>query len=308
MPTSKTSAKSQVALSSMTGFARAEGAAEGRVWAWELRSVNGKGLDLRFRLPARFEALEPAARHRLAQALKRGTIATSFEVQSGGAGSAYRINRAYLQELAALTKETAAAMGAAPPPLESLFAVKGVIEANEGGAGLGEGGLSEDAVLATLDQAVAALIEARRAEGARIGAILLGLTTDMQALAAQARELASLRPEKLKARLQEQLAALLDADRRLPEDKLAQELALLMVRFDVREELDRLDAHLSQVRAMLQAGDGEAVGRRLDFLAQELNREISTLCAKSSDAPLTRIGLDLKLAVDRFREQALNLE
>ncbi len=293
-------------LASMTGFSRAEGFAAGLNWAFELRSVNGKGLEIRLRLPSGFEAIEPAIRDLLAKTLKRGSVFVGLEVQLGAGAQNYRINREFLMELAALTRDTAVAVGGAPPPLESLFAVRGVIESVDARALLGDNGLKEADLMATLGQALGALIEARQNEGAKLAVVLGELVDAMEALVFEARDLAALRPEKLKVRLMEQLEMLLDAERRLPEDKLAQEVALLLVRFDVREEIDRLVTHLAQIRALL--AEGSAAGRRLDFLAQELNREISTLCAKSSDTALTRIGLDLKLAVDQFREQALNLE
>ncbi|WP_437375404.1 YicC/YloC family endoribonuclease [Inquilinus limosus] len=290
-------------LSSMTGFARKEGGIDGLSWVWEARSVNGKSLDLRLRTPAGFERLESIARVELAKRFRRGNVTLNLSLGRSEAAPALRINREVLDQLVTLVRELNGET--APIQVDALLGVRGVVE-------------SGDAVSSELNRAVEAeaaaaiapllddLQAARLEEGGRLRDVLAAQIDHIAGLVGGARASAAAQPEALKARLKAQLDLLLEARPPLPEDRLAQELALLVGRCDVREELDRLDAHIGQARGLLAAGSG--VGRRLDFLCQELNREANTLCSKAADVALTRIGLDLKAVIEQFREQIQNIE
>jgi uncharacterized protein (TIGR00255 family) len=292
----------------MTGFARAEGHAGGQSWTWEVKSVNGRGLDLRFRLPSGFDAIELPARRLAGERLKRGNVNINLQLGPSAAGAAYRVNRELLRELAAIAGEAAGWIDAAPPRLDGLLGLRGVIETVEQPEDEATVAAREAALLGSLVLALDRLVAARSAEGLQIASVLRELVDQIEQLVTTARASAAARPEALRARLAGQLAMLLDAAPPLPPERLAQELALQVTRVDVREELDRLAAHVAGVRELIEGGDAAGVGRRLDFLAQELNREANTLCSKSADVALTRIGLDLKLAIDRFREQVQNVE
>ncbi|MEQ8251652.1 MAG: YicC/YloC family endoribonuclease [Oceanibaculum nanhaiense] len=290
----------------MTGFARAEGQHDGLGWAWELKSVNGRGLDIRTRAPQGFESLEPLARQKLGEVLKRGNVNVSLVVERRAGEAGIRINRAVLDQVLALQAELAGKVDAAPPRLDSLLAVRGVVEAGEEDADEEARATRDADVLAGLEQAVKALVTSRLAEGARLGAMLTGHLDRIEELTTQAKALGSVQPEALKARLRQQVLELLEASPALNEDRLAQEAALLATKADIREELDRLAAHIAAARELMQAGS--QIGRRFDFLCQEFNREANTLCSKSGDTELTRIGLELKAVIDQLKEQVQNVE
>jgi uncharacterized protein (TIGR00255 family) len=300
-----------VGINSMTGFARSEGLAlSGTLsWVWELRSVNGKGLDVRLRLPPGLEALEPKVRKAAADHLARGNVTLNLTVTYTDSASGYRINEDFLDTLIDLAKRKAAdhAGEIGPANLDGLIAVKGVVEAADPEPKSDQDRqVRMDALLAGLDQALGSLVEARASEGAHLATLLFAQVDQMESLTSQAATLAAGRPEALKVRIKTQVEALLDASPALPEDRLAQEAALLATKADVREELDRLAAHIAQGREQL--AKGSPCGRRLEFLSQEFNREANTLCSKSSDADLTTIGLELKAVIDQFREQIQNVE
>lgn len=293
-------------LSSMTGFARAEGQHDGFGWAWELKSVNGRGLDIRTRAPQGFESLEPLVRQKLGEALKRGNVNVSLAVERRAGEAGIRINRAVLDQVLALQTELAGRVDAAPPRLEALLAVRGVVEAGEEEADEEARAARDADILAGLEQAVRAMVASRLEEGARLAAMLTGHLDRIEELTTQARALGSVQPAALKVRLHQQVAELLEASPALNEDRLAQEAALLATKADIREELDRLQAHIAAARRLL--AEGGPVGRKLDFLSQEFNREANTLCAKSNAVELTGIGLDLKAVIDQLREQVQNIE
>jgi uncharacterized protein (TIGR00255 family) len=300
-------------LSSMTGFARAEGEADGVAWVWEARSVNGRALDLRLRLPPGYDALETPARAALARLCRRGSVSATLTVNRL-APSAIRVNRAMLAQIVALLGDlagelAAAGIAAAPPRLDGLIGLRGIVEVVEDEA--------EDVVerrrAAVADGwalALDRLVSARRDEGARLYALLSRQRAELLALLDMAAGLAAVQPEALRARLAASLAELAGLVPAMPEERLTQELALLVVRADVREELDRLRAHIAQAGELLERGEAAngPVGRQLDFLCQELNREANTLCSKSADIELTRVGLALKTAIEQFREQVQNVE
>lgn len=293
-----------MALSSMTGFARTEGRHGAKSWTWEARSVNSRSLDVRVRLPSGYERLETMARSRAAERFKRGTLNLTLTVARAEETARLRINRALLDEVLSIARDIEG-LGAAPPRLDALLTVRGIIESVEE---------TEDSEQTQVDAAIAegltALLDqlaaARADEGARLDAILTAEIDRIAALTDKASADADAQPEALRRRLRAQLQELLSASVPLSEERLAQEAALLIGRTDVREELDRLAAHIGQARDLLSAGG--AVGRRLDFLCQELNREANTLCSKSASLSLTQAGLDLKAAIEQFREQVQNIE
>ena len=292
-------------ISSMTGFARASGGNGAAGWSWEVKSVNGRALDIRCRLPQGLERLDPAVRSAVSARLRRGNVTVGLRLSQAPEAAALRVNQAWLDELIALAAEYRARDDIAPPRLDGMLALRGVIETAEVPDD-GEGAQDDGAMLATLDLALAELVRERQAEGAALAAVLRDRIEEVTELTRQAEALAPTRQEALGARLREQVAALLGAGSPVPEDRLAMELALLAVKIDVTEEIDRLKSHCAAAARHLQ--EEGAVGRKLDFLAQEFNREANTLCSKASGAALTEVGLALKAAIDQFREQAQNVE
>lgn len=295
----------------MTGFARAVGAApgEGAVsWVWEVRSVNGKGLDVRLKVPGGFEAIEVPARQAIGRRIKRGNVNAVLTVHRPERPPTYRINEPLLTQLVAAAGHARALSGSglAPARVDGLLAMKGVLEAIDDPDADTHRQARESAVLGTLGETLNRLEAARREEGARLAETMTGQLDLIADLTARAEALAATQPAALKARLAKQVAELLEASPALSEERLAQEAALLATRADVREELDRLKAHIAQARDLL--ADEGPKGRRLDFLCQEFNREANTLCSKSADVALTRLGMDMKATIDQLREQVQNVE
>ena len=292
-------------IASMTGFARTSGLADGLSWAWELRSVNGRGLDLKLRLPHGFDALEPRLREAAAGVLSRGNVGAVLTVRREETRQ-FGVDQPMLDALLRLAVDTAARIPGAPPPrAELLLALPGVLRATTGEAE----GVSEAQRAAATDgfaAALQALAAARQAEGGRLGQVLSGQVDQVAALCAEAGDEAVLQPQAQRARMLEAVAALLETAPGLPEERIAQEVALLASRSDVREELDRLGSHIAAARALL--AEGASIGRRLDFLVQEFVRECNTLCAKSASIPLTALGLRLKAVIEQMREQVQNVE
>jgi uncharacterized protein (TIGR00255 family) len=295
-----------MALSSMTGFARADGVAGAYTWAWELKSVNAKGLELRLRLPPGWDAIELPARGRASEVLARGTVYANLSVNRAGIPPVVRVNESVLAAVLATIGDVAHRIDAAPPSLDGILALKGVIEVSEADETEDARAAAEAAILAGFGAALAGLVDMRRREGDALGRVLATRLDELAVRAQQAEAAPGRRPEAIKARLAEQVALLLDASERFDADRLHQEAILIASKADIREELDRLIAHVAQARRLVATGG--SVGRRLDFLAQELNREANTLCAKSNDVQLTNIGLELKAVVEQFREQVQNLE
>jgi uncharacterized protein (TIGR00255 family) len=293
-----------VGVSSMTGFARAEGEADGISWVWELKSVNSRSLDLRLRLPPGFDPLEAQLRASLARRCRRGNIAATLSI-TRLVPPAIRINRVVLAQIVALLGELAGDIDAAPPRLDGLLGLRGVIEPVEDEPE----SVVEARRAAVVDgwaEALDRLAVSRSEEGARLSATLSAQRADLAALVEAASGCAAAQPAAIRARLETLLGELTGLVPVMPQERVAQEVAMLVTRADVREELDRLRAHIAQAGALLERDD--AVGRQLDFLCQELNREANTLCSKSADIELTRIGLALKVAIEQFREQVQNLE
>jgi len=295
-----------MALSSMTGFARGHGVTGSYAWAWELKSVNAKGFDLKLRLPPGWDVIEVPVRNRAAEKLARGSVFASLTVGREGVAPVARVNEPVLAAVLATLKGLSGKVDAAPPTLDGILALKGVIEVSDAQENEDERRAAEAAITAGFGQALAGLGEMRRTEGEALGRVLLARLSEIAALAARAEAAPGRKPEAVRARLAEQIASLLDSSQRFDADRLHQEAILIAAKADIREELDRLAAHVAQARKLLAAGG--PVGRRLDFLAQELNRESNTLCAKANDVELTNIGLELKTVVEQFREQVQNLE
>jgi uncharacterized protein (TIGR00255 family) len=295
-----------MALSSMTGFARGHGVSGPYAWAWELKSVNAKGLDLRLRLPQGWDVVEVPARSRAAEVLSRGTVYGTLTVERQGVAPVVRVNEPVLEAALATIRSLAGRVEAAPPRLDGILALKGVIEVIEADERPEDRRAAEAAVVAGFHATLAELVDMRRREGLALGQILTQRLDEISTLAARADAAPGRRPEAVKARIAEQVAVLLDASSRFDPDRLHQEAILIASKADIREELDRLNSHIAQVTQLIKQGG--SIGRRLDFLAQELNRESNTLCAKSNDVDLTKIGLELKSVVEQFREQVQNLE
>jgi uncharacterized protein (TIGR00255 family) len=295
-----------MALSSMTGFARADGAHASYRWTWELKSVNAKGLELRLRLPPGWDSVEGPVRARAAETLTRGTVYATLTANRDGVAPVVRVNEPVLAAVLATMRQVAQRIDAAPASLDGILGLKGVIEVAEQDESEEQRRSTEAAFVAGFARALVGLAEMRRHEGAALAGILNKRLGEIAALTARAEAAPGRGAEAIRARLKDQVALLLDASERFDADRLHQEAILIAAKVDVREELDRLAAHVAQARRLVDQGG--AVGRRLDFLAQELNREANTLCSKSNDVELTNIGLELKSVVEQFREQVQNLE
>jgi uncharacterized protein (TIGR00255 family) len=295
-----------MALSSMTGFARGHGVTGSYVWAWELKSVNSKGLDLKLRLPTGWDAIEPTVRARASELLSRGSVFANLTISREGVATIARVNEPVLAAVLTTLNALAGKVNAAPPTLDGILALKGVIEVTEAEESEEDRRAAETAVAAGFIAALKGLQQMRQHEGEALGRVLAARLGEIGTLAARAEAAPGRKPEAIKARLAEQVATLLESSTRLDPDRLHQEAILLATKVDIREELDRLAAHVTQARKLL--ADGGPIGRKLDFLSQELNRESNTLCAKANDVDLTNIGLELKSVVEQFREQVQNLE
>ena len=293
-------------LSSMTGFARRDGRAKGLSWYWEVKSVNGRSLDIRCRLPQGLETLEADIKNLAQSRFHRGSLHVNLELKRD-LESQIRVNDAALNEVLVLAKSLQKKHKLPPPTIEGLLSIRGVLESVEpqldGKAAAGRNAL----LLGDLDAAFEILAKNRRAEGAKLRKVLVGHIERIRELAEAARDTPGRSAESIKARLGEQLDRLLDSGRSLDPDRLHQEALLLAARSDVQEELDRLFAHVTAALELLK-DDAGPVGRKLDFLAQEFHREANTLCAKSQDRALSAIGLALKAVIDQMREQVQNIE
>jgi uncharacterized protein (TIGR00255 family) len=295
-----------MALSSMTGFARADGVSGPYVWAWELKSVNAKGFDLRLRLPPGWDELEASAKKRAGEVLSRGTVYANLNVKRANAVSTIRINEDVLSSILKVAGVLASKIDAVAPSIDGLLGIKGVIEVVEPESDEAEDKAARDAAAAAFEQALAQLVEMRRREGVTLGQILMQRMDEIERLAKRAEAAPGRKPEAIRARLAEQVAALLETSERFDADRLNQEAILIATKADIREELDRIASHVAQAREMI--GKGGPVGRKLDFLAQEFHREVNTCCSKSNDIELTNTGLAMKNVVEQFREQVQNLE
>ncbi len=288
----------------MTGFARAEGVHGGVRWVWETKSVNGRALDLKLRLPPGFEALEAPARAAAAARFKRGSLQASLNIaREAGEAAPVKIDLALVERFIQAGETFGDRVE--KPRWDGLLALRGVVSAEEDVIDVEARASLEQALLASLNVALDGLGEARRGEGRMLAGALTNLADRLDAGIAAARASAALAPHAITERIRTRLAALAP-EVQLDPQRLAQEAAMVASKADVQEEVDRLGAHAGELRALLNSA--EPVGRKLDFLGQELTREANTLCSKSGDLDLTRIGLDLKAVVDQIKEQAANAE
>jgi uncharacterized protein (TIGR00255 family) len=290
----------------MTGFGQAVGSVDDLTWNWELRSVNGRSLELRFRLPPGFDAQEAALREAAGRLLRRGNITANLTVRRERAPHLVA-DPATLTQILALVADLAERLPASPPPaIEALLALPGVLrlatpESDSAPAA------AADAIRAGFETALAEMLAGRRNEGARLAALVRAQLAELTALHAQATAHAAAQPAAQRARILDTLQSLLrEAQSGLSEERVAQEVALLASRCDVREELDRLASHITAAEDLL--AEGTAIGRRLEFLVQEFNREANTLCSKSASVPLTAAGLRIKAVIEQIREQVANIE
>ncbi len=289
----------------MTGFARSEGAHDGRRWAWELRSVNGRGLEMRFRVPPGLDHLEPALRKAAGELLARGSLNATLTVERALGGPTLRINEAALEEALRMVELVRTKIKCEAPRAEGVLNIRGVVEQDDGAEDPQAREAFGEAVVESFRRGAEALRATRVSEGRILTVALAALLDEIERLAGEARRHAAAGPEAIRARIALQLAEL-TASANIPEERLAQEAALLAIKADVREELDRLEAHIGAARALLK--DSEPIGRRFDFLSQEFNREANTLCSKAQDLGLKRLGLELKTVIDQLREQVQNIE
>ena len=295
-----------MALSSMTGFARSHGSSGPYSFEWELKSVNAKGFDLRLRLPPGWDELEAYAKKRAGEVLSRGTVYANLNVKRTNAVPTVRLNEDVLGAIVKVAGQLASRIDAVAPSIDGLLSIKGVLEVAEPESNEEEDQAARDAAAKAFEEALGHLVEMRRREGTALGQILNQRMDEIERLAGKAEAAPGRKPEAIRARLAEQVAALLEASDRFDSDRLNQEALMIATKADIREELDRIASHVAQAREMI--GKGGAVGRRLDFLAQEFNREVNTCCSKSNDIELTNTGLEMKNVVEPFREQVQNLE
>ncbi len=291
----------------MTGFARSDGAAEGLSWAWEARSVNGRGLDVRLRMPPGFDAIEPSVREAVAKRFSRGNVSLNLALEKQPVASAVRLNEQVLADVLKAAQRIAEITGGTVPDTATLMATKGVLEsADATGEDTGVRAARERLLVASLETALDSLTASRRAEGGRLAEIIRDRIAEIERLVAEVRLSPSRQPEAIRERLAEQIGRLMDGNGAFDRDRLHQEAVLMATRADVEEELSRLVAHVSAAREIL--AEPGAVGRKLDFLAQEFNREANTLCSKANAVDITRLGLQLKAVIDQLREQVQNVE
>ncbi|SFV38972.1 YicC/YloC family endoribonuclease [Hyphomicrobium facile] len=294
-------------ISSMTGFARVDGSADGLAWTWEARSVNGRGLDVRLRLPPGYEGLEVAARDAVSKRFARGSIALSLALERQQGNGSVRLNELVLADVMKAADRVSALSGAAKPDAAQFLMIKGVLETADQAVEDSEARAArESAVLRSLEATLDKLAEARRAEGTRLAEIVRDQLAQIERLAGEVRASPSRSPEAIVARLKDAMARLFETTAALDQDRLYQEAMLMATRADVEEELQRLAAHVSGARDIIS--EPGAVGRKLDFLAQEFNREANTLCSKANAVDVTRLGLQLKTVIDQLREQVQNVE
>lgn len=291
-------------ISSMTGFARASGERQGLFWQWEIKSVNGKALDVRMRVPAGFEALETPVRAALASAFRRGNLQVALSISGQVARESVRLNPDILDRLVEVGEALRDRIGGEPLRADVLLSIKGVVEVSTEAEGEAEA--RNAAMLESFQEALRSLASARREEGDRLNTVVSAQVLRIAELAEAARHNPSRTPEAVRARLAEQVSRLMETGAALDPDRLHQEAVIAATRADIQEELDRLFSHVEAAQVLLASND--AIGRKFDFLAQEFNREANTLCSKASDRSMTAIGLDLKTVIDQLREQVQNIE
>ena len=296
-----------MALQSMTGFARSEGTSGRYRWAWELRSVNGKGLDLRLRLPSGMEALENDAKTLVSSRLARGNVQMGLNVSISESRMSARVNRDVLDAVLFLRDELGAdIVDPAPMRMDTLLQIRGLVDFEEEKDSDEAIAARDKAILDGLEKAAIALCDMRSSEGEALGKLLSAQVDRIEELALVVENDPSRSVEEIARKIETQISTLMETATNLDRDRLHAEAAILATKADLREEIDRLKAHVAAARDLLQAGG--PVGRKLDFLAQEFNRESNTICSKSNSVAVTAAGIELKVVIDQFREQVQNLE
>ena len=292
-------------VSSMTGFARVESAHDGRRWTWEMKSVNGRSLEIRFRLPPGYDQIEPDLRKAASEVFARGTINAALALDKASSVAGLRLNETALDDALKMISSIRQRIDCEKPRAEGILNIRGLVVEDEGEGDEATQTAFAAALVTSFKDAASALKAARDAEGRNLAGALSHQIDEVERLADEARDHASATPGAIRARISAQLSELL-AGGNIAEERLAQEAAFLAIKADVREELDRIVAHVVAARALLD--DKEPVGRRFDFLTQEFNREANTLCSKAQDMGLKRLGLELKSVIDQMREQVQNIE
>ncbi len=295
-----------MALQSMTGFSRQEGTSGRYRWTWELRSVNGKGLDLRLRLPQGFERLEPVVRSTIAGHIGRGNLQVNLSVQVSEERVEAVVNHAALAAIMGLREQLKDVLDPAPLNINSLLSLRGIVDFKESGESPEELAALDKDIVCGLESAAAGIARMRETEGAKLAEILLSQVRQVEALVDVIESDPSRSPAEIRSKLVAQIDSLMEMAGGLDRERLHSEVALMATKADIREEIDRLKAHVSAARELLSKGG--PVGRKLDFLAQEFNRESNTVCSKSNSVAVTAAGIELKVIVDQFREQVQNLE
>jgi len=293
-------------LSSMTGYARASGSIPGIRFLVEIKSVNARGLDMRVRVTPGYDALEVEFRRRIGKAISRGALTLTLNVDREGEGGRVIVNEQALGAVLAAMQRIADTVDAGKPTVDGILALKGVLEQHDAPLDPDTEETLQAAIMDAVEAAIADLVASRRDEGARLTAVLLERIDEIAALTSAAEQHPGRGRDVILERLRQQIADLGATGANLSEERLAAEALLLATKADIREELDRLTAHIASARQLIAAGG--AVGRKLDFLSQEFNREANTLCSKSNAVELTAIGLDLKAVIDQLREQVQNIE
>ncbi len=291
----------------MTGFGRQDGAGEGLAWVWEARSVNGRGLDIRLRLPPGFDAIDAVVREAVAKRMSRGNVTINLTTERQNGAGTVRLNEGVLKDILKACDRVAELTGGARPDTAALMSMKGVLEIGDNGLDDPEQRATRERLLIkSFEQTADKLVASRRSEGARLAQIICTQIAEIERMTGEVRASPSRTPDAIKTRLLDLVSRLLDASGTFDKDRLHQEAVLAATRADVEEELARLTAHVAAAREILE--ETNAVGRKLDFLAQEFNREANTLCSKANAVDVTRIGLSLKSVIDQLREQVQNVE
>ncbi len=293
-------------LSSMTGFAQGSGEKAGLHWQWEIKSVNGKALDIRCRLPTGFEALEPAVRTNLAQHIKRGNLQVTLTTSGATTLETVVVNEAVLEQVVSIAEKLRDRIGGVPLSAEALMGLRGVLEVVQPMQSEADIAAQLSDVTASLGKAAVALNTSRREEGKRLAVIINAQLAKIESLTIAARDCPARSVAAIRARINDQVTRLLDTGANFDPDRLHQEAVMIATRADIQEEIDRLFAHIEAARTLIASP--EPAGRKFDFLAQEFNREANTLCSKALDKTLTAIGLEMKTTIDQMREQVQNIE
>lgn len=293
-------------IQSMTGFARSDGANGATTWHWELRSVNNRSLDVRLRLPPNHDRIEAAAREGISKRMTRGSISVSLTLQTQAARSEIRVNERALADVRAAAEALAKELGSEPPRAESLLALKGVLEVAEEEENPDIAAARQSSLIDTLNAALDGLVRAREDEGQRLFGVITTQIDEIERITSDIEKSPGRTPGAIAKRLADQVSRLVETGQQLEPARLHQEAVLMATRADVEEEIQRLRGHIEAARQLLEKGG--PIGRKLDFLSQEFNREANTLTSKAPDREISRCGLALKVVIDQMREQVQNIE